>query len=267
MYNHIGGIFLRFSACIEMLYSNMEFYDRFNAAKQNGFDTVEFWKWSNKDIDGIKQKMIENNLSCSVFNIDSRNSKLSDDLSRGILNSGRKNDLIRALEESIPVYNSLGASGMIVLIGETLDISYEKQINNIIDCLLSVKPIVEKENVTLVVEPLNNFDRKNYFLPRSKEVIEIIRRVNSPNIKLLLDLYHEQLMAGNLIATVTDNIDIIGHIHVADAPGRHEPGTGEINYGNVLKSVNDIYGGYVGLEFRANNYNSQNSEYIRRIIE
>ena len=148
MYNHnIGGIFLRFSACIEMLYSNMEFYDRFNAAKQNGFDTVAFWKWSNKDIDGIKQKMIENNLSCSVFNIDSRNSKLSDDLSRGILNSGRKNDLIRALEESIPVYNSLGASGMIVLIGETLDISYEKQIDNIIDCLLSVKPIVEKENV------------------------------------------------------------------------------------------------------------------------
>ena len=267
MHNHIGGIFLRFSACIEMLYSNMEFYDRFNAAKQNGFDTVEFWKWSNKDIDGIKQKMIENNLSCSVFNIDSRNSKLSDDLSHGVLNSGRKNDLIRALEESIPVYNSLGASGMIVLIGETLDISYEKQINNIIDCLLSVKPIVEKENVTLVVEPLNNFDRKNYFLPRSKEVIEIIRKVNSPNIKLLLDLYHEQLMAGNLIGTVADNIDIIGHIHVADAPGRHEPGTGEINYGNVLKSVNDTYGGYVGLEFRANNYNSQNSEYIRRIIE
>ena len=104
-------------------------------------------------------------------------------------------------------------------------------------------------------------------MPRSKEVIEIIRKVNSPNIKLLLDLYHEQLMAGNLIGTVTGNIDIIGHIHVADAPGRHEPGTGEINYGNVLKSVNDIYGGYVGLEFRANNYNSQNLEYIRRIIE
>ena len=74
-------------------------------------------------------------------------------------------------------------------------------------------------------------------------------------------------MAGNLIGTVTDNIDIIGHIHVADAPGRHEPGTGEINYGNVLKSVNDIYDGYVGLEFRANDYNSQNLEYIRRIIK
>lgn len=258
---------MRYSACIDMMYSNSEFYDRFGLAKENGFDTVEFWKWSNKDLDKVKRKLDENELSFSVLNIDSNNSKLSYDLSRGILNSGRKEDFLGAIEESIPVYNFLGASGLIVLIGETSDKPYEEQVNNITECLLAAKPMVEKANINLIVEPLNSYDRKNYFLPRSKEVIKVIREVNSSNIKLLLDLYHEQMMAGNLIKTLTESIDIIGHIHVADVPGRHEPGTGEINYKNIIKSIDDIYGGYVGLEFLASNYSSQNLEYIRGIIE
>ena len=130
---------MRFSACIEMLYSNMEFYDRFNAAKQNGFDTVEFWKWSNKDIDGIKQKMIENNLSCSVFNIDSRNSKLSDDLSHGVLNSGRKNDLIR------PVIANVDKAFLVFSVKEP-------ELNlNLLDRMIA---IIEYNNIIYISMPL-----------------------------------------------------------------------------------------------------------------
>ena len=88
---------MRYSACIDMMYSNSEFYDRFGLAKENGFDTVEFWKWSNKDLDKVKRKLDENELSFSVLNIDSNNSKLSYDLSRGILNSGRKEDFLGAI--------------------------------------------------------------------------------------------------------------------------------------------------------------------------
>jgi hydroxypyruvate isomerase len=141
---------------------------------------------------------------------------------------------------------------MIVLIGETLELSYEEQISNIIKCLEAAVPIIEKENITLLLEPLNDFDRKNYFLPRSKEVFEIIKQINSPNAKILLDLYHEQLMAGNLINTIKENLPYIGHIHVADVPGRHEPGTGEIHYKEILKQLKEIgYKEYVGFEFRS----------------
>ncbi len=243
---------MKYSACIDMLFPETDFYNRFALAKSAGVDAIEFWKWSNKDLSKIKSELKTNNLSVSVFNLDSQDEKLSRDLSRGILNAGRVDEFISALKETIPVYKSLNAKALIVLIGETLDIPYDEQISNIIRCLEAAVPLLEKENVNLVVEPLNDIDRKNYFLPRAKEVLEILQRVNCKNIKILLDLYHEQLMAGNLINTINDNIDLIGHIHVADAPGRHEMGTGEINYKNILKTLAECnYKNYVGFEFRS----------------
>ena len=235
-----------------MMFAEMDFYKRFEYAKKCGANAVEFWKWSNKDIVKVKEELVKNELSFSVFNIDCKDEKISYDLSRGILNAGRKEEFILALKDSIPVYKELNANGMIVLIGETLDIPYEEQIDNIVKCLKAAVPIIEKENITLLLEPLNDIDRKNYFLPRSKEVFEIIRKVNSSNIKILLDLYHEQLMAGNLMNTIKEKISHIGHIHVADVPGRHEPGTGEINYKGILECLKELnYENYVGFEFRS----------------
>ena len=255
---------MKYSVCIDMMFSYLDFYERFTEAAKCRFDAVEFWKWSNKDIERVAVLLKENELKLSIFNLDSSDEKLSYDLSRGILNQGRADELISAVEESIPVYRKLGASAMIVLIGETLDLPYEKQIENIVTCLEKVKPLVEKENVNLVVEPLNDIDRKNYFLPRSKEVFDILKRIDSENIKLLFDIYHEQRMAGNLIDTITKNIDLIGHFHVADSPDRNEPGKGEINYPNVLESIKKSgYTKYVGLEYRATKKDSETLDFIR----
>jgi hydroxypyruvate isomerase len=101
------------------------------------------------------------------------------------------------------------------------------------------------------VEPLNiAVNHKGYYLYSSAEGFDIIRAVGSPNVKLLYDIYHQQVTEGNLIQTITENIELIGHFHVADVPGRHEPGTGEINYANVLKAIDETgYNGYVGLEY------------------
>lgn len=260
-------IILKYSACIDMLFPNEDFYDRFKLAKNSGVNAIEFWKWSNKDISKVCALMNDFGLSFSVCNLDSTDEKLSFDLSRGILNAGRKEEFLYALGESIPIYRKLNASALIVLIGEKLNLSYETQINNIIDCLKAAAPLVEKENVRLIIEPLNDFDRKNYFLPRAKEVLEILRYINCPNIQILLDLYHEQLMAGNLINTVTQNIDLIGHIHIADVPGRHEPGTGEINYPNIIQVLEaNNYKNYVGFEFRSTKDSTQTANIIKNII-
>ena len=106
--------------------------------------------------------------------------------------------------------------------------------------------------MTLVLEPLNVLvDHKGYFLETSAEGFEMVDEVGSEAVKLLYDIYHQQITEGNLIANLTANVAKLGHVHVADVPGRHEPGTGEINYRNVFKAVADAgYQRYVGLEYR-----------------
>ena len=104
--------------------------------------------------------------------------------------------------------------------------------------------------MTIVLEPLNILvDHMGYYLVTSKEGFDVIREVNSPNVKLLFDVYHQQTSEGNLISNIRNNIDLIGHIHLGDVPGRKEPGTGEINYRNVFKAICESgYTGYCALE-------------------
>lgn len=235
---------MKISACIDMMFSYRDFYDRFDEAKKFGINTVEFWKWSNKDIDEIVRK----NTDISIFNIDSSDEKLSYDLSRGILNSGRKDEFLSALNESIPVYKKLGAKAMIVLIGENEPYNEE----NVLNVLSSAVPVLEREDVNLIIEPLNDTDRKNYSMPYARPVFELLRKIKSPKVKMLYDIYHQNMMGDFSMDDIRENIDIIGHFHVADAPGRHEPKTGNVDYVNILREINKLpYDGYIGLEYRA----------------
>jgi hydroxypyruvate isomerase len=235
---------MKISACIDMMFSYCDFYERFAEVKNCGINTIEFWKWTNKDID----RVVKSGMDVSIFNIDSSDEQLSYDLSRGILNDGRADDFVKALSESIPVYKKLNAKAMIVLIGELKEYNEE----NVLKCLLAAKPIVEKEGVTLIVEPLNNIDRVGYSMPYAKPVFELLKKVDSSNIKMLYDIYHQNMMGDFDIEEIKENINLIGHFHVADAPGRHEPGTGNVDYVSILKEISKLpYNGYIGLEYRA----------------
>ena len=109
---------MKYSACIDMMFPQFDFYDRFREVKRAGLSAAEFWKWSNKDLSRVKEELQKNELSLSIFNLDSRNEALSYDLSRGILNAARKEELIDAFYESVEVCRSLSAHAMIVLIDE-----------------------------------------------------------------------------------------------------------------------------------------------------
>lgn len=246
----------RISCCIDMMFSYCDFYERLSEVKKAGIDTVEFWKWSDKDISRIE----ESGLQVSVFNLDSRDETLSMDLSRGILNDGRADDFWRALEESIPVYQRLKASAMIVLIGDNAPCREE----NILKCLTAAKPVLEKENVNLVVEPLNCFDRKGYVMPWAGPVLELLKKVNSPHVKLLYDMYHQNTMGDFSMAEIRKNLDLIGHFHVADVPGRQEPGTGNVDYVSILKELSSWpYEGYIGLEYRASKRDGETFGFLK----
>lgn len=232
------------SVCIDMMFSNLDFYDRIRAVQSCGIDTVEFWKWSNKDIEKIKKSGIK----VSIFNIDSRDEQRSYRLSRGILNEGDTDGFLLALRESIPVYKALCARAMIVLIGEHAPYNEE----NVYRTLTAALPILEEHDVNLIVEPLNSIDRVGYTMPYATPVFNLLRRINNPHIKMLYDIYHQNMMGDFSMEEICENIDCIGHFHVADAPGRHEPGTGNVDYISILKEISKLpYDGYIGLEYRA----------------
>ena len=124
--------------------------------------------------------------------------------------------------------------------------------------------MAEEAEVTLVLEPLNILvDHPGYFLTSSREGFEIVEQVDSSAVKLLYDIYHQQITEGSLIATITSHIELIGHFHAADVPGRHEPGSGEINYANVLAAVDEAgYEGFIGLEYAPTAGTPQTLEHI-----
>ena len=131
------------------------------------------------------------------------------------------------------------------------DLSEEEKYRSVLEGIKDIAPLAEAAGVTLVLEPLNNLvDHAGYWLKESEVGFELVRKVNSPNIRLLFDIYHQQVTEGNIIERLMGNLNVIGHVHVADVPGRHQPGTGELNYGNILDKLRDAgFEGFVGLEF------------------
>ena len=153
--------------------------------------------------------------------------------------------------ERVALAKRLNCRQLVGLTGNTRkDISHDEQTEHVIQCLKRLAPIAEENDVTLLMEALNPLvDHKGFFLTRTDQTVEILKAVGSPNIKMLFDIYHQQITEGNVIRNFTENIDHIGHFHVADNPGRQEPGTGELNYANIFNAIAATgYDGFVALE-------------------
>jgi hydroxypyruvate isomerase len=165
--------------------------------------------------------------------------------------------------------DALEKDGSAKEIGKPL--SYEAKLLNMYKVLKSIAPFAEKEDITLVLEPLNTRvgeprSHRNYFLQYPEPAFGLTRQVGSGKVKVLYDIYHMQLMAGNIIKTLEKNIDQLGYIHLADVPGSHEPGTGELNLSNILKALDSMgYAGFVGFELLPSGTDRKAIEAIKRI--
>ena len=130
--------------------------------------------------------------------------------------------------------------------------SYEEKYINLYSSLKEATLMAEKEGILLLLESINPIEVKNYFLPKSLPALELVRAIDKPNLKMLFDIYHLQISEGNITETLEKNIDLIGHIHVADVPGRHEPGTGELNYEFILRKLSKIgFNGIIGFAYES----------------
>jgi hydroxypyruvate isomerase len=244
---------IKLSACIEMIFRELDFCDRIAAVKQAGLPAFEFWGLGGKDLEAIEKASKQHELPIAAFTMSSIDPELAGLWQKsGLVDPDGHDIALKVAQESIAIAQKLNAKNIIVTVGQEIkDLSRSIQHDSIIENLKMMAPLAERAGVTLVVEPLNiAVNHKGYYLYSSAEGFDIIRAVGSPNVKLLYDIYHQQVTEGNLIQTITENIELIGHFHVADVPGRHEPGTGEINYANVLKAIDETgYNGYVGLEY------------------
>ncbi|MGQ9733204.1 MAG: hydroxypyruvate isomerase family protein [Candidatus Zipacnadales bacterium] len=235
---------LKLSACIEMIFNDVpQFTDRIAKVAECGLPAFEFWGWHNKDLPAVRACANQYGLTIAAMCCDSTGA-LVDPHNTEAWAAGARESIGKAKEFGVPT--------LIVTTGNELALPRAEQHAAIVAGLKEVAPEAEMQGLTLVLEPLNLLvDHAGYYLSTSAEGFEIVREVNSPRVKLLYDIYHQQITEGHLISTITKNIDLIGHFHVADNPGRHEPGTGEINYVNVLKAIAETdYDGYIGLEYR-----------------
>lgn len=232
----------RLSACIESVFRSQPFEAALDKVKAVGLDAYEFWGYGGKDLDALKRKQDELGLTLATFGCDPRGALVAPD---------SKGPFVEGLADGIQRAKEMDCTRLLVTVGqERKDISRDAQRANIVEALRAGAPLLEEAGITLVVEPLNILvNHRGYFLSQSKEAFQIIDEVGSSNVKILFDIYHQQISEGNLIANITANIDKIGHFHVADNPGRHEPGTGEINYTNVFAAIRKTgFDGFVGME-------------------
>lgn len=239
------------SACIEPMYSEIPFLDRFQAAKDDGFEFVEFWSWTDKDLDAVKAAAEAAGIGISGFNGDAELS---------LIDPAQKTDYLEFLKKSVAAAQKTGARSVTIhsnglgegglVINDYRNLSDTVKLCAMFGTLIECAKIAEESGIQMNLEPLNiTTDHVGNYLQTTRMAAEMTRLIGSPKLKVLYDAYHMQLNEGSLCDNIRRYADQLGHIHVADAPGRHEPGTGEINYAKVLSCLEESgYSGLIGFE-------------------
>src|SRR5450759_249338 len=269
---------LKIDLCIEPFFMGTDISEKIKKVKKLGFEAIEFWYWDheftgNNLIPRIK-KIQEISSVCKDLNITITNLVVNspDGSIGGFLTKPEDmNKFLERLKETIDVAHKLNCKKLITCTGnEITDNTFQQQFDSVVDTLGKAVEIVNKEGITLVLEALNSqIDHPGYFLTSSKTGFDIVKMVNNPGLKLLYDIYHMQIMEGNLISSIKKNISLIGHLHSASVPGRNELYLGEINYASVMDAINDTgYEGYLGLEYWPTEQEdislSKTLEYVKR---
>ena len=190
----------------------------------------------------------------------------------GLTDPTERDGFLREIETAAKAAKAFDCTMLVVLTGfEQAGIPRSSQMDSCVAGLREAVPILESAGMTAIVEPVNTLvTRPGYFLPGSRDGFELIRRVDSANVKLLFDIYHVQVTDGNLIPQIRENIELIGHFQIGDHPGRMQPGTGEINYRNVFRTIYELqengqYDGYAGLEYHPSVPLPQTMAEVRRL--
>ena len=241
---------LRFSANLTMLFNEVDFLARFEKAAGAGFKWIEYlfpYEWGK---DQLVDKLGENGLIQVLFNLPVGDWSAGE---RGIACiPGRETEFQEGVGKAIDYAKALGCFQINCLVGLTpRNVPVEKVRATLINNLRFAAKALDNEGIRLLIEPLNDRDMPGFYLVHTADALQIMKEVGHRNLWLQYDVYHMQIMEGNLTKTILDNLSTISHIQIADNPGRHEPGTGEINFANLFKAIETAgYDRWVGCEYK-----------------
>lgn len=232
-----------------------------------GFDSCDNFDWRNpSDFAQYRAGLTELGLGAGVLVVNKKPDV--DAPGCGLVSPAEREGFITELRLCVQAAHKVNCSRLEVLTGNTLPgVPRAVQMDSCVATLQAAAPILEANGMMAVVELLNsNVDHPGYFLNTVEDGVEMIQRVGSPHIKLLFDIYHVQVMQGNLIQRMRDSYDYVGQYHFADVPGRHEPGTGEINFRNVFKALYDLeYSGFLTAEYHPTDSSFRDLEYVKTL--
>jgi hydroxypyruvate isomerase len=235
----------KYAANLEMWWTKLPFLKRIEAAAKMGFPAFEFWPWQNKDIAAIAEACAKHKIVVAQFT--------GWGFKPGLNEPSNHNKFVETIEAGCETAKKLKCKMMCVVAGDDVPGMTQAQMHeNVIIGLKKAVPVVEKHDVTLILEPMNvRVDHKGHCLYGSAPAARIIKAVGSKNVRMLYDAYHMHITEGDLCGHLKEFWDTIAYVQIADHPGRTEPGTGEIHYPRVFRQLQELgYQGYVGVECR-----------------
>jgi len=235
----------RFAVNVEMWWTSLPFLDRIRRTAELGFPAIEFWPLKGKDLPAIAALTKELGVEVAQFTAWGFKPGMNDPANHDAFEA--------AVIEACAAAKQLRCKLATVVAGDDISgMPQEKMHANVIKALKRVAPIAEQNDLTLILEPMNiRVNHKGHCLYGSGPTMRIVQEVASTHVKINWDLYHMQITEGDLCGHLKEGLEskTIGYLQLADHPGRHEPGTGEVHYNRVLKEAYDLgYRGYVGLE-------------------
>jgi len=241
---------MRFSANVSILFKEVPLLERFGRAAAAGFLAVEFW-WPGHEAElaAVESAVQDAGLDVALFNFDAGDMAAGD---RGLVSDPERQHLFGDnVPLALDLARSLECTRMNVLVGHEIPgLDREEQLALARENVRFAAEKAETAGITVMVEAVNTFENGPYLLYTTEQAVEFAERVGRENLRIQHDFYHMQRMEGNLVANLREYFDHIGHVQIADSPGRGEPGTGEIHYPYVLGELEKLgYEDYVGLEY------------------
>lgn len=240
----------KLSVMLWTVFTGLPFEQRLEKVAEAGYRNVElvgeYDKWTDADFTraDAKRKELGITFDCTAG------------LKHGIGNPDHRETLLAELRHALPIMEQIECPSMILLSGNRVSgMPRDAQHQCCIETLKAAAALVEGksihgEPVRLLLETIDPEEDPQYYLAEIVEALEVVESVGHPQVQLLYDFYHEQIAAGNLIVKLENSISHLGLVHIADVPGRHEPGTGEINYRNIFRKLAELnYTGVVAMEF------------------
>jgi len=240
-----GTVPYKIAVMLWTVFNDLPFEQRIEKVAEAGFRNVElvgeYKKWSEEDFRRANAKRRELGISFTT----------TAGLAHGVGDPSAREAFLADLRAELPLMEKLECPAIIVMSGDRVEgLAPEAQHASCVEGLKRAAEITEKKSVTLWLENIDLEENPRYYLWSMAEAFKIANEVNQPRVKILYDFFHAQVSGGNLVAPLEKHISQVACVHVADVPGRHEPGTGEINYPNIYRKLVQLkYAGYVTMEF------------------